>query len=185
MGLIILPTQNLPVTSEELAGHLRMGEAEATEDAATLQRLIQTTTHFIEAKTRATICTRSFKQTMTTWPIGPIIIQRPPLQEVTAIKYIDAQGESQTVPPDTYRVDAAIQPGRVTLKPGQSWPTTSDITVEFIAGTDQAPPMLKQAVLMLAGHWYANREATSDRRVNEVPFALQTIIDMHSFPEAA
>ena len=48
----------------------------------------------------------------------------------------------------------------------------------------EAPALLKQAVLMLVGHWHANREATSDRRVNEVPLAVRNILDLHRQWEA-
>lgn len=43
---------------------------------------------------------------------------------------------------------------------------------------DPAPPALKQAVLMLAAHWYANREATLVGIVGQtVPFGVRDITD--------
>lgn len=38
------------------------------------------------------------------------------------------------------------------------------------------PPMLQQAVLLIAGHWYNQREAVSGVQMAEVPYTLQALI---------
>ena len=38
------------------------------------------------------------------------------------------------------------------------------------------PPMLQQAVLLIAGHWYNQREAVSSVQMSEVPDTLQALI---------
>lgn len=38
------------------------------------------------------------------------------------------------------------------------------------------PPMLQQAVLLIAGHWYNQREAVSSVQMSEVPYTLQALI---------
>ncbi len=41
-------------------------------------------------------------------------------------------------------------------------------------GQDPVPPALQQAVLMLAAHWYENREVIGDGR--EMPFSVRDIL---------
>lgn len=35
---------------------------------------------------------------------------------------------------------------------------------------------IRHAALLLIGHWYANREATSDRPLTEIPFAVKHLL---------
>lgn len=40
---------------------------------------------------------------------------------------------------------------------------------------DPLPPALRQAALLLIGHWYANRESTTNGR-SEIPFGVSALI---------
>jgi uncharacterized phiE125 gp8 family phage protein len=95
---------------------------------------------------------------------------KPPLQSVTHLKYIDTDGAEQTWAASNYTVTAPAgshaEEGTVTLAYGVSFPSVRDVvnnvTIRFVAGYGLAaavPLLLKQAMLLLIGHWYANREA--------------------------
>lgn len=43
-------------------------------------------------------------------------------------------------------------------------------------GSGEYPAQLKQAVLLLAGHWYNQRESVAGMQMHEVPDALQALI---------
>ena len=43
-------------------------------------------------------------------------------------------------------------------------------------GGGNLPAMLQQAVLLIAGHWYNQREAVSGVQMAEVPYTLQALI---------
>ena len=43
-------------------------------------------------------------------------------------------------------------------------------------GKGEYPTQLKQAVLLLAGHWYNQRESVAGVQMHEVPDALQALI---------
>lgn len=43
-------------------------------------------------------------------------------------------------------------------------------------GSGEYPAQLKQAVLLLAGHWYNQRESVAGVQMHEVPDALQALI---------
>jgi len=44
------------------------------------------------------------------------------------------------------------------------------------AGGGKFPAMLQQAVLLIAGHWYNQREAVSGVQMAEVPYTMQALI---------
>ena len=86
--------------------------------------------------------------------------------DVLSLTYVDANGATQTLSPSAYQVDSAREPMRVLPAYGQSWPTCreqpSSVQIEYRCGEDdieQLDPRIKQAVLMLVGHWYLNRES--------------------------
>jgi len=55
-----------------------------------------------------------------------------------------------------------------------------------LAATDpsEVPELLKQAILLIAGHLFENREGAIDRRIDEIPLGVQRIIYQFISPEA-
>jgi uncharacterized phiE125 gp8 family phage protein len=113
----------------------------------------------------------------------------PPLISVSSINYVDANGVTPTLWAATkYIVDAPegdhAQRGRITLAYGETWPVTRDIanavTVQFIAGYGAAaavPQGIKQAMLLMIGHWYEHRESVNvGNIVNEMPQSAMALL---------
>lgn len=104
------------------------------------------------------------------YPQGVIKVPLPPLQSVTSITYVDADGQSQTWASDQYIVDAPSGPkaarGRITPAYGVTWPTTREqinaVTVRFICGYGASeanvPPRLKMGMLLDLGTLFEHRE---------------------------
>ena len=84
-----------------------------------------------------------------------------------------------------YIVDISSEPGRVVLAYGKSWPSTTlqpanGICIEFDAGYGDAaadvPAAVKQAMLLLIGHLYENREAVTDKSTVVLPMAVESLL---------
>ncbi|MBD5370364.1 MAG: phage gp6-like head-tail connector protein [Bacteroides sp.] len=45
-----------------------------------------------------------------------------------------------------------------------------------LSGACDWPPMLRQAVMLLAGHWYNQREGVAAVQMHEVPYTVQALI---------
>lgn len=184
LQLITAPAAN-PVSLTEALDHLRIDDE---NDNDTVNTLIPAAVEFIERATRQQLCPATYALTLDTFPTGEIRLPKPPLQAVTGITYTTATGSAATVDPSTYTVDASQRPGRVVLKPGHSWPATdnsaANIRVTFTAGYATVPFLLRQAIKFLIAHYFENREAATDKTTTEVPLAVQSIVDMHAFPEA-
>jgi len=120
------------------------------------------------------------------WPADVIRPRWSNLVSVTSITYIDTAGVQQTWSSAQYDVDADAVPGRICPGYGYSWPTfrgdQAGIVVTYVAGygatKDSAPAHVRQALLLLVGHWYANREAVSDLNLTQIPFGVRALLGM-------
>lgn len=107
---------------------------------------------------------------------GLIYVPRPPLREVTSLEYIAAAtGTLTTLAADLYDVDPDSDPGRIAPAYGTSWPAERSqmraVRVTYQAGygttCDDIPADIQQAILMVAAHWWNNREAVALGVVSE------------------
>ena len=89
-------------------------------------------------------------------------LPRGPVKSVEAITYTDINGNMAVLDSAIYTVlRDGLEPS-IVLKSGQTWPNIqpgSRIVVTAVYGGD-APDDICHAILLLAGAWYENREAT-------------------------
>ncbi|MEM6560035.1 MAG: head-tail connector protein [Planctomycetota bacterium] len=185
MGLIRTSQPDAIVTVTDVKDHLRI---DGTEDDRTLPTFIAAATEYVEGETGQALAEADYTLTLDSFPIERSIpLPRPPLKRVNAVTYTDTDGQTQTLPAAAYTVDDANRPGRLVLKPGHAWPTTTgeanSVRVDFTAGPETLPFLLRQAVLLMTGHFFEFREAAGDRRVTTVPLAVESICDQHRFTE--
>lgn len=125
-----------------------------------------------------------------TWPrsymsyaSSVILLPRGPVQSITSISYTDANGAAQTLPANQYQLDTSRTPARLAPAFGTYWPTSryqySSVVVRFVAGYTQLPEPLRQALLLIVGHWYENREAVtaSSPAPTMLPLAVDALIE--------
>jgi len=182
----VAPTAE-PVTLTEAKTHLRV---DVTDDDVLITSLIASARQYVEQIARRALVTQTWRLSIQEFPAsGVIILPKPPLQSVTSITYTDITGTTSTVDSNTYTVDTDSEPGRVVLKYGESWPSaslanTNPVQVTFVAGygaPSAVPEYWKQAILLLVGHWYENREgvAVTGAIPKEMPMAVRSLIQMN------
>ncbi|MBD9636089.1 phage gp6-like head-tail connector protein [Ensifer sp. ENS07] len=84
-----------------------------------------------------------------------------PMSSVTSIAYIDTTGAPQTLPDTVYELRNDGFEVSIVTTYGQQWPAIqsgSRITVIAVVGYADAPPAVKQAILLFLGDAYENRE---------------------------
>lgn len=178
------PTEE-PVSLAEVKNHLRV---DVSDDDTLIGGLIQAAREYIEETTHRALVTQTWTLSLENWPRGDrIVLPRPPAISVTSVVYIDSDGDSNTFAAANYNVDTVCEPGELVLAYGCSWPSgtlrpMSPITVIYQAGYGAAalvPQHLKQAILLLAAHWYENRETSvtgAGVLSSEVPFTVESLI---------
>lgn len=175
-----------PISLDEAKAHLRV---DLDEEDELVMACIAASRSYLE-----TVCGRSFvSQTWdytidNDWPCvdsEPVIeLPRAPLVSVTSISYVDSDGATQTLASNQYVVDGSETIGRIYPAYAVIWPTVRTqnraITVRFVAGYGAAaavPEAIKQAVLLLVGHFYAQRQPiVLGQSVAEAPMAVDSLI---------
>ena len=181
-----------PLTLEETKGHLRV---DWSDEDAYLLTLIRSARAHAEQFLRRALLTQTWRLTLDGFPCTDVLpLPRPTLQAVSAFTYIDTAGQQQTVDSAIYRVDADAFPGRIVLGYAQVWPFTqavrNAVSVTYTAGygDDAAavPDDIRAALLLLIGHWYANRESVVTGTIaTELPQSARSLLWMHRCLEAA
>lgn len=114
---------------------------------------------------------------------GVIDIPGPPLQALNSVQYLDFQGNTRTVSSSAYNVSTGV-PGRIQPQFSTVWPisrpTIDSVLITFTAGfgdtADSVPDNIRTGIMMLAAHWYENREAvTPDGGWAEVPMGIHSL----------
>jgi uncharacterized phiE125 gp8 family phage protein len=166
---LVTPATKLPVTLAEAKANLQYG---ASDKDTFIEGLVQAATSHLEGRTgilgRALV-TQTWEARFDGFPCrygGRIELPMPPLQSVDWVKYVDAAGVVQTIPDTDYVVDAQHLIGRVRPAYGKAWPVPrceeGSVRIQFKAGYGEpaaVPTPIKQAINLLVGHWWLNREA--------------------------
>lgn len=177
LTLVTAPTEE-PVTLGEVKAWLRQDEG--ADDAVITGMIIPTARDLAERLLGRQLCTATWRLTLDGFPRAggwafldsawllpdPHTIRLPkaPLRSVTHVKYYDLDNTLQTLAASVYDVDAASDPGRVTLGMNQVWPVTRlrpgavQVTFEAGYGAAQAvPPVVRTAVAMASAFLYEHR----------------------------
>jgi len=127
------------------------------------------------------------------WQSMALRLPMPRLVSVSSITYLDTTGTQQTLDPSSYVVDASSEPARIVPAVNLTWPTTDyyipgSVKVTYISGsygdgveTDTCPASIRQAILLLIGAWYQNREAISPLTLKTVPMAVDALLNGYRF----
>jgi uncharacterized phiE125 gp8 family phage protein len=177
--IVTAPTLE-PVTIVEARRHLQVV---ADDQDELLVLLIRAAARRAQAEQHRTLLTTTYDWKLDGWPCDRIIrLPAPPLQSVTSITYLDADGDSQTLAANQYRVITGT-PGLVVPAVNVSWPATlsqvASITIRYVAGyTSQAlvPASTKHAILLMVGDNWENREAVITGTIVNVMPAAESLL---------
>ena len=173
-----------PVTVDEVKLHSRV--TNDAEDAHIL-RAIAAATERVQEITGQSLITQTWVEYFDAFP-HTIYLRKAPVQSVTSIKYIDTNDVEQTLNSTNYDVDVISKPARIIPSYGNSWPSgirskLNPIYVEYITGfgadSSYVPDTIKWAMYMLIGHFYENREATTDLKLVETPEGVHNLLYSH------
>lgn len=122
---------------------------------------------------------------------GSTILRLPfgDLVAVTSVKYFDTSNAQQTLSAAVYQAFSDEAGPFLMLQPGQQWPSITSrpdaVEVVWQAGYGSTaaavPADIRLALMMLAGHWYKNRETVtlSQMTVQELPFATRALLEKY------
>lgn len=169
------PPEEEPVTVAEAKLAAKI-DADITEDDTLVAEWITAAREMFEKRLGQAFVETAFLLYLDRFPCnrgGLIELPRWPLVEVSQIRYVDADGDWQTLADDLYQVDAVSRPGRLMPAYGELWPSTrcqmNAVEISFSAGEADAaavPKRIKQAIYLAVGYWNENRSEAELRRLD-------------------
>jgi uncharacterized phiE125 gp8 family phage protein len=177
----------LPVSLAEAKQHLRIDGS--TEDTL-LETYIKAAANYMQERRHLALITSTWEYTLDGFT-DKIKLPLVPLIEVLSVEYLNEASEWVDVGIDCYvtGTGGGHYPAILTPGYGLCWPTPADmpgnVLITFRAGfgddASAVPDDLRQALLLLIGHFYEHREAVGDERLAEVPQAFESLISMRGF----
>lgn len=175
-----------PMTIDEAKNFLRV---DINDDDAFIGSLISSARDYCESVTMRALGTESFELVLPDFPSDRdfIEIPRPPLQKIISAQYKDCYGVVNDIDPETIVYDYDSEPGRIVLAYNRFWPiyipyTAGAVIINFTSGYNPDNPMpesIKQAMYLLIGQWYTNREPMVDRRLTELNYSVDALLAPH------
>ena len=153
-----------PLSAAAFKDQVRISSA--AEDSY-IDRLCQSATLKCEEYTRRSFLNTVWTLSMDEFPDGKIEIKKNPLVSVASIYYKNIDGVNTLWAASNYQVYVKREPGLIALEPGASYPSTEAdrlgaVTITFTAGygtgNTDVPVALRQAIAILAAHYFENRE---------------------------
>jgi uncharacterized phiE125 gp8 family phage protein len=179
-----VPDAALPVA--EFRDHLQLGSGfadDGVQDAVLIAQL-RAALAAVEGETGKVILARTLKYVVTAWRhLDKLTLPVAPVSSVLSMEITDINDAAETIAHEAYRLHGDDHSPYVM---STSWalptiPVGGTAEIVFAAGFGDwaaVPADLRQAVLMLASHFYENRSATVERAV-ALPLAVGTLLKRH------
>lgn len=200
LAVIVQPVVE-PVTLNEFKAHLRV---DSDDEDDLLVGLVSAARGYAERRIDRHLIDTRLEMRLDTFPAEiEIRLPRPPFsptagRQTIEIEYIDpalnTHSLAEAVPNFQstgahFLANRAAVPAIVTPNINGFWPVTgpvrSAVTIRWWAGfgasPNDVPRGIRAAILMLAAHWYANREAASPGVMNHIPLGVNELLAMHSW----
>lgn len=170
-----------PMEVEEAKSHLRLT---IDDDDEYVAGLIRASRQYVELYLRRALITSTWKETFDRFPCV-VELSIAKVLSITSIQYVDYAGATQTLSSSNYQSDLLTAPCRIAPAYGYVWPTVrgtmNNVTVNFTAGygadASYVPECVKQAMKMLIGHWYENREQVNiGNIVTTIPMTIEALL---------
>ena len=185
---IVLVNENAEelVTVTDVKTHLRIGED--IEDEL-LEIYIGSARELCEADTNRSLKLKEYMLYLKEW-YGKIILPYPPICQIKAITYIDEYGIEQTLPRGYYLINrnGDLILSDIVLETRLNSEVEDAICIHYEAGYKSTdiiaepnkelvlPVAIKQAILLLVGYFYENRENVSQVNQVELPISAKHLI---------
>lgn len=180
--IIKTPPSASPVTLAEAKEHLRV---DIDDEDTLIQSLIDAVVSHLDGwggVLGRCLLTQTWEIRLRSWPT----CIRLPFPDVSAveIRYVDTSGVEQTVSGALYEITQAPAGAVVEFKDDWTAPSyetdmAEPITVDVTAGYGAAgdvPAAIRQAILLLVGHYYENRMAVTEETLQVAPLAFKALL---------
>lgn len=170
-----------PLTYSEVKAFLRLND---DSEQTFVTTLITIARQIVEGQTWRPLISQTWALQFDAFELNLFIsnINKAPIISIDSVTYYDVNNALQTLSPSLYETDIYGNPARFRLK---SIPNVYDrmgaLIVNFVCGYTNAaavPQAIKQAMLLIIGHLYENRQdVVTGTQVNEIPMASRYLLE--------
>lgn len=164
-----------PIESAIAIEHLRLPDS---TDANKVGEAIRGARWLAEQYMNRGLLTQTVTYAQDGWTEEIQLPMAAPLQSVTSVKYYNTSGVLTTLATSVYQVDTLSEPGRIYLKPNQTWPSLESgrrmaVEIVYVVGWTEAsliPGTIIDGLYLAIGDTYEHREGTIvGESVTELP----------------
>lgn len=177
-----------PVLLAAAKTHLRV---DGSDENDLIAALIVAARQYVEDRCGIALITQTLKLSLDSFA-EKIRLPRPPVASITQIEYVNTAGTVVTVllaGNNLWRLGAGAMQSVVVPFFETTWPDTAAVPgavqITYTAGYGAAgtavPGAITQAMLLMIGHWYKNREAVSEEQFT-VPMAVDALLAPYVVP---
>lgn len=176
-----------PITIDQAKQQARI--ADLNSDGV-LAGYISTAREAAEQTLNRGLLTQTWKLVLDGWANIIPLPMAAPLQSVTTVQYYDTTGTLQTLATSYYDIDTVSRPGRVVLKPDQTWPTLQSlrrngaVEITYVVGWMTAvdvPERIKQGIKQYVTFLDADRDGLEPRALEAQQAAERCWVDRISW----
>lgn len=179
--LTVAPFESV-LTLDMVKAHCRV---DSSDDDVLLNALIHAVTSHLDGWMGILgrcLVTQDWKRDFDCWAVFELPLE--PVDSVVAISYFDGSGNEQTVDPNVYQLQVRTTRTVVGCRADRNWPVSDfamgPVSVTWRAGygtANDVPQAIKQAMLLLIGHWYEQREGVVvGTGASELPMAVAALL---------
>lgn len=175
MAVKIITVTSNPITDEKAIDHLRNHNDPDVQQSLMSEKLIAAI-GFCEGYTGRSIRKMTLELALDQFPAREIKLPGCPVQSIESVKYIDSDGDEQTLTSNQYLLDDYGDQHWLLPAFDVEWPSTrcqaNAVKVRYVAGynddsTDHTFQMLQAAVLLALSDLYDNRTAQTEKQLTE------------------
>ena len=182
-----------PVSLDEARKHLRltpMGSPPEHPDDTYVEGCISAAREWVEIFLARSIALKTYEMALDKFSATIKVL--PPVQEIVSVQYTDPDTLDLTdIPQAGYYLDTFMEPGWMLPALNTDWPTSAPVAngirIKFRSGyTDgespndtPLPKPIKQAILLLIGDMYENREASIVGTIHTSNPAVMSLLSMY------
>jgi uncharacterized phiE125 gp8 family phage protein len=176
-----------PITTATAKQHLLIASAVTAHDTF-IASLVTAARKYIEDRLNRSLITTEWELILDSFPYDKLCLSLPrsPIVSVDSVTYVDGSGDTQTWSSSNYVLSESREPARLSLDYSKMWPEVrfqpDAVTIAFTAGygtADDVPQPIKQAMLLLIGHWFEHRSEVDSGNLKSIPMAVEALIDTY------
>ena len=181
---VITAASTFPVSLTEAKSHLKV---DTSADDTYITSIIKAATQLSEEYTNRFFIDTVIEQTCSSFADLQTLFKSK-VSAVASVKYYDSDNSSQTLDSAIYDVQLNYEPAQIQLADNQNFPSITKrndavvarYTVGYGSAASDVPEIIKQAILLTIGNFYANRQSVITGRIaTELPQNSKWLLDTY------